>query len=141
MKGLTVLQPWATLLAIGAKTIETRSWRTPYRGLVAIHAGRKFPPSARERCHQQPFARALGRAGLNTAEDLPLGAIVAVATLAYVDHIVRGDILTDQERAFGDFTTGRWAWRFENVVPLVTPIRCRGALGLWAIPRAIERQL
>lgn len=38
MKALTVRQPWATLIAIGAKTIETRSWSTMYRGELAIHA-------------------------------------------------------------------------------------------------------
>ncbi len=38
MKALTVWQPWATLVAIGAKRIETRSWSTSYRGPLAIHA-------------------------------------------------------------------------------------------------------
>ena len=32
MKAITVIQPWATLLASGRKRIETRSWRTNYRG-------------------------------------------------------------------------------------------------------------
>ena len=40
MKALTLYQPWATLVAIGAKKIETRSWSTPYRGPLAIHAGK-----------------------------------------------------------------------------------------------------
>lgn len=44
MRALTLHQPWATLVAIGAKRIETRSWHTAYRGLVAIHAGRHRPP-------------------------------------------------------------------------------------------------
>lgn len=38
MRAVTVHQPWATLIAIGAKTIETRSWATRYRGPLAIHA-------------------------------------------------------------------------------------------------------
>ena len=29
MKALTVRQPWASLIALGVKTIETRSWRAP----------------------------------------------------------------------------------------------------------------
>lgn len=33
-------QPWATLIAIGAKRVETRSWFTSYRGPLAIHAAR-----------------------------------------------------------------------------------------------------
>lgn len=38
MKALTLWQPWASLIAVGAKTIETRSWSTTYRGPLAIHA-------------------------------------------------------------------------------------------------------
>ncbi len=45
MKALTMHQPWATLLALGEKTIETRSWDTKHRGLVAIHAGKKIDRS------------------------------------------------------------------------------------------------
>ena len=40
IKAITLLQPYAALVAIGAKTIETRSWYTPYRGPLAIHAGK-----------------------------------------------------------------------------------------------------
>lgn len=36
MKVLSVLQPWASLIAIGAKRYETRSWRTDHRGPIAI---------------------------------------------------------------------------------------------------------
>jgi hypothetical protein len=40
---LTLWEPWATLIAVGAKTIETRSWAAP-PGLIGerigIHAGR-----------------------------------------------------------------------------------------------------
>lgn len=36
MKALTVRQPWATLLAIEAKAVETRSWKTDYRGPVLM---------------------------------------------------------------------------------------------------------
>ncbi len=38
-RALTLWQPWASLIAIGAKTIETRSWSTAYRGPLLIHAG------------------------------------------------------------------------------------------------------
>ena len=44
MKALTLHQPWASLVALGTKTIETRSWSTKYRGPLAIHAGMKRPP-------------------------------------------------------------------------------------------------
>jgi activating signal cointegrator 1 len=40
MKAITVRQPWASLIAAGVKTIDTRPRPTSYRGRVAIHAGR-----------------------------------------------------------------------------------------------------
>lgn len=43
MKALTLHQPWASLVACGVKTIETRSWSTSYRGPLAIHAAVKVP--------------------------------------------------------------------------------------------------
>jgi hypothetical protein len=39
VKFLTIRQPWASLIAVGAKTIETRPFSTTYRGPLAIHAG------------------------------------------------------------------------------------------------------
>ena len=42
MKTLTFLQPWATLVALEAKRIETRSWRTSYRWPLAIHASKEM---------------------------------------------------------------------------------------------------
>lgn len=40
MKAITILEPWASLIACGAKKIETRSWATKYRGKIAIHTGK-----------------------------------------------------------------------------------------------------
>src|SRR6202030_2406661 len=50
MKALTLTQPWATLVAIGAKRIETRSWPTLYRGPLAIYAAKRFPKWAQDTC-------------------------------------------------------------------------------------------
>lgn len=59
MKCLTLTEPWATLISIGAKRIETRSWATYHRGLLAIHSAKGFPKEARELCWQEPFATPL----------------------------------------------------------------------------------
>ena len=41
MKTLAIRQPWATLIAEGTKTVEVRTWRTPYRGpLLIVASGR-----------------------------------------------------------------------------------------------------
>ena len=43
IKALTLYQPWAQLVSLGVKTIETRSWSTRYRGPLAIHASVRTP--------------------------------------------------------------------------------------------------
>lgn len=137
MRALTLTQPWATLVALGAKKIETRSWRTAYRGPLMIHAAKGFPAAARALCYQQPFAAVLGGAGLNTPDDLPRAALVAEVTLLDVVPTTRCDPGSDRERAFGDYSSGRFAWIFQHDVRMLpTPIPCRGMLGLWNIQQA-----
>src|SRR5688572_29785081 len=84
MKVLSLTQPWATLVAIGAKQIETRSWKTAHRGPLAIHAAKGFPKAAKEICRQQPFNQALLDAGFMWFDQLPVGCIVAVCHLVDV---------------------------------------------------------
>ena len=45
MKALSLTQPWATLVVIGAKRIETRFWHTSYVGPLLIHAAKAIPSS------------------------------------------------------------------------------------------------
>ncbi len=59
MKALTILQPWASLIACGAKKIETRSWATKYRGPLAIHAGMNDKYLREFITHEEPFRSAL----------------------------------------------------------------------------------
>lgn len=150
-KAVSLTQPWATLVAIGAKRIETRSWRTEYRGPIAMHASKGFPKSARETCGDEPFRSELERAGVRfssspprhwyhstypyqLASGLPLGAIVAVARLTGCvpthEVLAMSQGLLRHEIDFGDYGDGRSAWLLADVVRLPDPIPCRGALGL-----------
>ena len=143
IRGLSLTQPWATLVAIGAKKVETRSWGTRYRGRVAIHAAKGFPTYARALAGHNRWARAaLAEAGYGITRALPLGAIIAVATLADVRGTGPNELqpagwifdLIGQEQAFGDYSPRRFGWFLEDVQPLANPIPCRGALGLWEVP-------
>lgn len=122
------MQPWASLVAMGAKKLETRSWSTHYRGPLAIHASRGLRPEAREWCRTEPFRSAL--VGLDP-DTLPRGAIVAVCELVDCIRITPGNVPEDPERAFGDYAPGRWAWQLEEIRRLPEPIPAKGALGLW----------
>lgn len=86
MKALTLTQPWATLVAIRAKQIETRSWATSYRGPLAIHAAKGLGPVGGLQGLMllglsQPFAAVLLASGYGNPARLPLGAIVATCDL------------------------------------------------------------
>ena len=102
MRALSLRQPWASMIADGSKTIETRTWRTNYRGPLAIHAS----------------ARPCG--------DLPTGGIIAVALL----YDCRPMKATDEAAACIPLYEGAYAWLLKNVQP-VDLIPCKGMLGLW----------
>jgi hypothetical protein len=112
---------------MGYKRIETRSWSTRYRGLLAIHAARLFPVRARELCLVEPFRSALGYPG----EELPIGAILAICQLVDCVLITPDNLPTEPELSFGDYTPGRWAWRLQEIRPLPMPVPAKGQLALW----------
>lgn len=139
MKCISLTQPWATLVAIGAKTIETRSWNTAYRGDIAIHAAKGFPSFAKDLAQSQRFQSALA------GRPLPLGKVVAITRLIAVEPIDLYFGLGEyrdrfkQEEYFGDYTAGRFAWMFGEVDELAEPIPAKGALGLWEWTRPSDR--
>ena len=45
---LSVRQPWAWLLCAGLKDLENRTWHTPFRGRVLIHAGKAWGKKERQ---------------------------------------------------------------------------------------------
>lgn len=140
-------QPWATLIALGAKRIETRSWSTSYRGPIAIHAGKNRDDCADAMAGNDRLLRLLTQHGVHPSavNDVPFGAIVATATLVAcarmlrdicpgdVSYVVGGDVRfpSAQERALGWWEPGRSAWVLDDVTPLDTPIPTRGYQGLW----------
>ncbi len=154
--GLTLTQPWATLVASGAKRLETRSWTTRLRGPILIHAAAYLPRDARALCATTPFRERLAAIGYDDPDALPLGVVVAVARLKAI--IPTADRLTltihphvqslldelPDEEAFGNYDPGRFAWLLTNVQPLDRPIPFRGLQRLWRVPpdlyAAVEAQ-
>lgn len=137
MKGLSLFQPWASLVAIGAKTIETRAWNTLYRGPIAIHASKKSPKTA---CEFADDPRVVAT-GLRMHR-LPFGAIIAVAYLVETKAVeaIRAN-LSAEERAFGNYEDGRTAWLLKGVKPVVPEIAYRGAMNLWSIDEETQKRL
>lgn len=142
MKALTLIQPWASLIADGRKTIETRSWAPPKRLIgqrIAIHAGIKV---------ENELAAKWGY------ERLPVGAVIATAKLAGVRRVVDisagggmavcvsayeksgPDLFGGSTRflyeidEYGDFGIGRVLWILDEVKRGI-PMPAIGKLGLW----------
>ncbi len=133
MKCLSVTQPWASLIVVGAKRIETRGWQTGYRGTLAIHAARKFPQSLRDLCAREPLRSLLHQAGHKSWRSLPLGALIG--TVELLDCLPVEDLgpVSVSDRAFADLRPGRWAWLLDRPRSLAAPVPMSGRLGVFDI--------
>jgi activating signal cointegrator 1 len=132
MRAISLWQPWASLMAFGAKRYETRGYPTGLKGELAIHAAKKRDRDCLALCREEPFRTALIDGGIELIGDLPFGAIVAVGKLIACHRVedIR-DTLSEQERAFGDYRDGRFAWELELTERLETPIPAVGKQGFW----------
>ena len=59
MKVLSLTEPWATLIKENMKKVETRSWKTSYRGELYIHASSTKVPKecANHTAHLSSFSK------------------------------------------------------------------------------------
>ena len=162
MLTLTLTQPYATLVAIGAKQIETRSWYSSVRDDILIHAATTYAGVGGknafiELCTSNEYIyKALNDAGLVPFEwdpeallALPTGAILCKRTMVdcyrtalfvsaeqQARRVSRMDDpshipLSDQERAMGDYSHGRYGFILKGTDRFATPIPARGKLGFW----------
>lgn len=128
LRGLTIHHYWAWAIVAGYKPCENRSWKTKYRGPLAIHAGKSQASLAasREFCLKmglQPPAE----------DELAFGAIVGVVDLVDV---------VDRETATlrymcGYWATGEWCWILRNPRILDKPIPYRGGQQLFHVPNKL----
>ncbi|MEI3614724.1 ASCH domain-containing protein [Pseudogracilibacillus sp. SO30301A] len=137
MKAITIKQPWATLIALGEKRFETRSWQTKYRGQIAIHAGKSVDKDA---CNDSWIKGVLKEHKIESYKDLPTGVVIAMAEIADCHKVLNfcnqvatttGPNISGLEIKFGDYTEGRYAWELLNVNMLSEPIQAKGKLSLW----------
>ena len=137
VRALTLWQPWSSAVPLGLKTVETRGWSTKYRGVLLITAAATDREWRRiwDAGHRQvgtiearmldDLQRAFDARddggpelwGPDDPDTLPLGAVVAVATLTDVVPIVGedGDLTTAdppciEHRPTGAVNAGLWQW-------------------------------
>ena len=160
-RALTVWQPLASLLFLPEgkgfyKQFETRSWRTDYRGPLAIHASAKDVREVIRAVQRPATLRALGEGVLRilypdgpppgtdwqtviellrSSRDgiLPRKALIGTVELADCLEITP-ELRAEQparELAVGNWRPGAYAWVFKNRRLFDAPITINGQQGLW----------
>jgi len=137
---ISLLQPWATLVVTGVKQIETRSWSTAYRGPLQIHASKG--KAGEIFAGAPPFKKYIP-----DFKQLPFGYIIGKVVLTDILRIGTGLLLnttdammnrlTMEEKAFGDYTPGRFAWIVDHPVLFRIPLGARGSLTLWEFDESL----
>ena len=127
MKVLSIIEPWATLIKEGKKVIETRSWKTAYRGELYIHASNKKVKKS------DPHIAKL----LEMIPNVYMGYGHIICKCQLVDCIYMYPEFLDeisknpQEYLCGEYSLGRYAWVLKDVQVLETPIPAKGHLNIW----------
>ncbi|MCT4612086.1 MAG: ASCH domain-containing protein [Clostridia bacterium] len=127
LKVLTIIEPWATLIAKKKKFIETRSWKTSYRGELYIHASKKKIDM------KYPAMDKLLE--LIPNDEMGYGKIICKCNLVdcvYMDEKFIEEIKkNEQEYLCGGYSEGRYAWVLANIEVLKNPIEAKGNLRIW----------
>lgn len=144
MKALPLWQPWATLVAVGAKRVETRSYPPGRLGLrlgqrIAIHATKTGPSLEQlleaDAVYMNALRGAYGPTPRAAARALPRGAIVATARIGPASPSARLlERLDDLELMLGDYSADRYGWPLEDVQPLADPLPWLGSQGTFDVP-------
>jgi activating signal cointegrator 1 len=157
VKALSLWEPWASLIMTGAKTIETRSWYTGYRGPLLICAAKGgLSKSNLVDCLDDPVIQK-GLAPLKGApsyignqealrssttksvplvgpENLHFGHAVALVKL---QSCLKTNCLPlkrwELEKDYGDFHPGRYAWVTSDTIPIDFPLPVKGMQGLFEV--------
>lgn len=127
MKVLSIKEPFATLISNSKKRIETRSWKTKYRGEIYIHAS--LSKIDKKTLSRIELMELLGD------DELHYGQIICKCNLVdciYMTKEFVEDIKKDhQEYICGLYEEGRYAWVLDDIEILSEPIDAKGKLGIW----------
>lgn len=126
MRVLSVKEPFATLIASGYKCIETRSWKTNYRGELFIHAsGKSIDKKYLEDSYISKIIDGL---------KMNYGNIICKVNLVdciYMDEkFIEKIKQNNKEYQLGVYEIGRYAWIIDNI-ELIYPIKAKGKLNIW----------
>lgn len=132
MKALTIHQPYARLIVTGAKRVENRTWYTPFRGALLIHAGksREWLDGVDEAEYAAPgdpleFGAIVGRCRVSRCI-APAGIEMGAQSNAFYRALLAPD--------HRHHVNGPWCWVLDSIVRFTEPHPWRGAQGLFDVP-------
>lgn len=127
MKVLSLREPYASLIMNGTKKIETRSWKTNYRGKLYIHAS--ISKISKEILSNKELMN------LVDVDNLCYGEIICscrlIDCILMTDEFILEVMKNRNEFLSGEYAVGRYAWILDDVEVLDKRIPCKGKLGIW----------
>ncbi len=111
MKAISIKEPWASLINSGKKTIETRAWKTKYRGTLLLC------------CSKEPVGNLSGLAFV-------ICDLVEIRLMKIEDEYLAGCAMYP----------GAYSWVLKNVKP-ITPFAVKGQLGLFEVEYKNKQEL
>lgn len=133
MKAISLWQPWASLIAIKAKKVETRAWYTSYRGELLICAAKTMNSMYRDYYYSLPVIPMISETEPVPLEDLPRGKAVAKVQLIDCVKITRRliDKTPENEKLVGDWKVDRFAFILDEIQAFKEPFHVKGQQGLF----------
>src|SRR5690349_22078817 len=123
MKAISIRPPWAWAILHAGKDIENRTWKTNYRGPMAVHASGNMSRPYYEQAVEE-IKKVAPRAKVPPFEEMARSAIVGVVEIAGC------------EKKTGSkwHEKGNWGFVLKKPRALVKPVECNGWLGVWEVP-------
>ena len=129
---ISLRQPYATLIACGEKTYETRSRDTKYRGEIYIHAAKGIEQWQREGFEILDEEIAIRELlGYDSIEEMPRGVIVARAVLSNTFPAERARLRRPEQSLFCNFADTRFAYQLDDVELVESDVTVSGQLGIF----------
>jgi len=133
-KTLSVKEPWASLIFKCGKDVENRSWYTPYRGPLLIHASKSVDLEKDKwsitNCYQRNWFDLKTRLSLNGVQELPSLITDLDINPGHILGLVwLKDCIKNSHSPWA--FDGNYHWLLSNPIPFNCSYPLRGQLGLF----------
>ena len=134
MRVLSLKEPFATLIYEKKKLVETRSWKTNYRGELYIHAS--MTKISKSDLEDKELMSLVENKNMNFGNIICKCNLVdcIYMTKEYVEDMKKNN---HQEYICWEYSEGRYAWILDDVEP-ISSIKAKGNLNIWQFYNEFE---